>query len=118
MPTPSELLPAAQGIGNLVSVLKKRGVAVYLISGSFREFILPIAKHLGVPKENVFANRMNWCVRARACVRCEGGRAGGGWAARRGSTHDHPTWARPRRACLPPAWPGVCVRACVRARAR
>lgn len=21
---------------------------------------LPIAKHLGVPKENVFANRMNW----------------------------------------------------------
>jgi hypothetical protein len=21
---------------------------------------LPIAKHLGVPKENVYANRMNW----------------------------------------------------------
>jgi hypothetical protein len=25
-----------------------------------RELTLPIAKHLGVPKENVFANRMNW----------------------------------------------------------
>lgn len=25
-----------------------------------RELTLPIAKYLGVPKENVFANRMNW----------------------------------------------------------
>ena len=119
-----------QGIVNLVNALKKRGVAVYLISGmctharthmhththarthterdkdthththarthterdthtrkhthtythteryrhtqrrihtnththtgSFRELILPIAKYLGVPKENVYANRMDW----------------------------------------------------------
>lgn len=27
---------------------------------SVRELTLPIAKYLGVPKENVFANRMNW----------------------------------------------------------
>lgn len=51
-----------QGIVNLVKALKKRGVALYLISGSFRELIMPVAKYLGVPKENVFANRMDWCV--------------------------------------------------------
>jgi hypothetical protein len=27
-----------------------------------RELILPIAKYLGVPKDRVFANRMNWQV--------------------------------------------------------
>eukprot|EP00983_Pelagomonas_calceolata_P121622 1160815-Pelagomonas_calceolata.AAC.2 len=43
---------AWQGIVNLIKVLQKRGVAVYLISGSFRELILPLAKYLGVPKEN------------------------------------------------------------------
>ena len=51
-----------QGIVNLIKTLQKRGVAVYLVSGGFREDIMPIAKYLGVPKENVFANRMNWCV--------------------------------------------------------
>jgi hypothetical protein len=25
-----------------------------------RELTLPIARHLGIPKENVYANRMNW----------------------------------------------------------
>jgi len=59
LPTPIALL---QGIVNLIKVLQKRGVAVYLVSGSFRELIMPIAKYLGVPKENVFANRMDWCV--------------------------------------------------------
>mmetsp|Transcript_25433 Transcript_25433/g.55213 ORF Transcript_25433/g.55213 Transcript_25433/m.55213 type:complete len:677 (-) Transcript_25433:1350-3380(-) len=48
------------GIERLVKMLKKRGVAVYLISGGFRELILPIAKHLGIPKDHVYANRMNW----------------------------------------------------------
>ena len=45
---------------NLIKVLQKRGVAVYLVSGSFRELILPIAKYLGIPRENVYANRMEW----------------------------------------------------------
>jgi phosphoserine phosphatase len=54
--------PFLQGIVNLIKTLQKRGVAVYMISGGFREDIMPIAKFLGVPKENVFANRMNWCV--------------------------------------------------------
>jgi len=48
------------GIEQLIKALQARNVAVYLISGGFRELTLPIAKYLGVPKENVFANRMNW----------------------------------------------------------
>jgi len=49
-----------QGIERLVKLLQRRGVAIYLISGGFREIIIPIANLLGIPKENVFANRMNW----------------------------------------------------------
>ena len=33
---------------------------MYLISGGFRELLLPIAAHLGIPKDRVFANRMHW----------------------------------------------------------
>ena len=57
-----------QGIDNLIKLLQRRGVAIYLISGGFREIIVPIANLLGIPKENVFANRMNWCVFMRICV--------------------------------------------------
>ncbi|KAF6254612.1 HAD-like domain-containing protein [Scenedesmus sp. NREL 46B-D3] len=56
-PPESRLVP---GIESLVKALQARGIAVYLISGGFRELTLPIAKYLGVPKENVYANRMNW----------------------------------------------------------
>lgn len=56
-PPSSRMVP---GIEGLISALQARGIAVYLISGGFRELTLPIAKYLGVPKENVFANRMNW----------------------------------------------------------
>ncbi|KXZ53840.1 hypothetical protein GPECTOR_6g758 [Gonium pectorale] len=56
-PPASRLVP---GIKELITALQARGVAVYLISGGFRELILPIAAHLGIPKGNVFANRMNW----------------------------------------------------------
>ena len=34
--------------------------ASYLISGGFRELLLPIAAYLGIPKDRVFANRMHW----------------------------------------------------------
>lgn len=62
-----------QGIVNLIKTLQKRGVAVYMISGGFREDIMPIAKYLGVPKENVFANRMNWCVACTGARWCTAG---------------------------------------------
>ncbi|KAG2490530.1 hypothetical protein HYH03_010926 [Edaphochlamys debaryana] len=56
-PPPSRLLP---GVEALVKTLQARGVAVYLVSGGFRELTLPLAAHLGIPKDRVFANRMNW----------------------------------------------------------
>ena len=56
----------AQGIKELISALQSRGIAVYLISGGFRELTVPIARELGVPCENVFANRMNWQARPGA----------------------------------------------------
>lgn len=37
-----------------------------------RELTLPIAAHLGIPKENVFANRMNWQVCSVVALRCMG----------------------------------------------
>ena len=55
-----ERVPPVQGIRELIGALQSRGIAVYLISGGFRELTLPIARELGVPCENVFANRMNW----------------------------------------------------------
>jgi glycerol-3-phosphate dehydrogenase (NAD+) len=56
-PPESRLVP---GAAELISALQSRGVAVYLISGGFRELSLPIARALGVPPKNLFANRMNW----------------------------------------------------------
>jgi hypothetical protein len=47
--------------------------------GGFRELTLPIAKHLGIPKERVFANRMQWQVRAAG--KGGGGKQGGVVAA-------------------------------------
>lgn len=47
-------------IKELIKILQARGVSIYLISGGFRELILPIANALKIPKENVYANRMNW----------------------------------------------------------
>ena len=53
--------PAAKllspGIKPLVEELQARGVQVYLISGGFRELVLPVADELGIPRENIFANR-------------------------------------------------------------
>lgn len=56
-PPSSRMTP---NIKELIHHLQARGIAVYLISGGFRELSLPIAKELGVPAQNVFANRMNW----------------------------------------------------------
>ncbi len=57
------MIALPQGIKELVGALQSRGVAVYLISGGFRELTVPIARELGVPCDNVFANRMNWQAR-------------------------------------------------------
>lgn len=42
----------------LISLLSLRGVEVYLVSGGFREVIEPLADHLGIPRDHIFANRL------------------------------------------------------------
>ncbi|KAG1665202.1 hypothetical protein FOA52_002603 [Chlamydomonas sp. UWO 241] len=56
-PPQSRLTP---GIVQFIKALKVRGITVYLLSGGFREILLPIAAYLDIPPENVFANRMLW----------------------------------------------------------
>ncbi|CAD5219576.1 unnamed protein product [Bursaphelenchus okinawaensis] len=46
------------GISELVARLQKRGVAVYLVSGGFKEIIYPVARLLNISEDNVFANRI------------------------------------------------------------
>jgi len=50
---PPRLTP---GIKELVAELHKRKVDVYLVSGGFAAFIRPVARLLGIPEENVYAN--------------------------------------------------------------
>ena len=71
------MIGRAQGIKKLVGALQSRGVAVYLISGGFRELTMPIARELGVPADNVFANRMNWQARLICLQHHSAGRLGG-----------------------------------------
>uniref|UniRef100_A0A6M2DXJ3 Phosphoserine phosphatase n=1 Tax=Xenopsylla cheopis TaxID=163159 RepID=A0A6M2DXJ3_XENCH len=52
---PSTLTP---GIKNLVAYLHRKRIPVYLVSGGFRSLIEPVAKELGIPFENIFANRI------------------------------------------------------------
>ncbi|KAG8226792.1 hypothetical protein J437_LFUL002838 [Ladona fulva] len=44
----------------LITTLHQRKVPVYLISGGFRSLILPAAKELSIPPENVYANRLKF----------------------------------------------------------
>ncbi|KAI5721772.1 hypothetical protein M8J77_025516 [Diaphorina citri] len=46
------------GVEDLIQCLHKNNVHVYLISGGFRSVIMPKAKELGIPPENIFANRL------------------------------------------------------------
>ncbi|GAX84303.1 hypothetical protein CEUSTIGMA_g11725.t1 [Chlamydomonas eustigma] len=47
-----------QGIPELVKLLQAQNKAVFLVSGGFRQIIHPLAIHLGIPLENVFANSL------------------------------------------------------------
>lgn len=47
---------------DLVDVLHNRGVPVFLVSGGFRCLITPVAEQLGIPLDNVFANRLKFYV--------------------------------------------------------
>ncbi|KAK9144901.1 hypothetical protein Sjap_004804 [Stephania japonica] len=46
------------GIDQLIKKLKAKGTNVYLVSGGFRQMIQPVALHLGIPVQNIFANQL------------------------------------------------------------
>mmetsp|Transcript_6028 Transcript_6028/g.15368 ORF Transcript_6028/g.15368 Transcript_6028/m.15368 type:complete len:289 (-) Transcript_6028:160-1026(-) len=46
------------GVRELFTALRASGKTVYLVSGGFRQMIAPVAAALGVPNENIFANKI------------------------------------------------------------
>ncbi|MQL85431.1 hypothetical protein Taro_017934 [Colocasia esculenta] len=46
------------GIAELIKKLSLKRTDVYLISGGFRQMIEPVAIHLGIQQDNIFANRL------------------------------------------------------------
>jgi len=48
------------GMEGLVASLVRRGVAVWIVSGAFREAMLPLARRLAIPEERVLGTRMRW----------------------------------------------------------
>jgi phosphoserine phosphatase len=48
----------SDGIPELLDVLARRGVKVFLVSGGFRQIIEPLADSLGIPVSHVFANNL------------------------------------------------------------
>jgi phosphoserine phosphatase len=45
------------GARSLVKALQRKGVEVHLVSGGFEPFVMPLARELGLPPEQVHANR-------------------------------------------------------------
>ena len=43
-----------------MKLLRARGVDVYLVSGGFFSLIEPVAKELGIPSKNIFANKLKF----------------------------------------------------------
>lgn len=39
-----------------MQLLHSKGIAIYLISGGFKELIEPVADSLSIPRENIYAN--------------------------------------------------------------
>ncbi|CAK9147968.1 unnamed protein product [Ilex paraguariensis] len=46
------------GLDELIKQLRDNGTSIYLVSGGFRQMINPIASILGIPLENIFANKL------------------------------------------------------------
>lgn len=44
----------------LVKLLRSRDVDVYLVSGGFASLIEPVAKELGIPRKNIYANKLKF----------------------------------------------------------
>ena len=53
----ANVLEFTDGIIDFIRLLQKNGKIIYLVSGGFESLILPYAKILNIPKENVIANK-------------------------------------------------------------
>ncbi|MGQ0614054.1 MAG: HAD-IB family phosphatase [Planctomycetaceae bacterium] len=51
------------GMEGLVAALARRKVEVWIVSGAFREAMLPLARRLAIPEERVLGTRMRWSER-------------------------------------------------------
>lgn len=56
---PPRLTP---GVADLTAALTARGTRVYLVSGGFREMIMPLAERLHIPAARVFANTLRFSL--------------------------------------------------------
>ncbi|KAL4225885.1 hypothetical protein ACF0H5_013873 [Mactra antiquata] len=56
----SQPIRFSDGLEELVKTLQNKGKEIYLVSGGFRSLIEPAAKLLGIPYENIFANRLQF----------------------------------------------------------
>ena len=52
---PGELSPL---VAEFVARLQARGQRVFLVSGGLRTLVVPIARRIGVPEEQVYANQL------------------------------------------------------------
>lgn len=87
------------GIPELVKALQSQGKGVFLVSGGFRAVIHPIAESLGIPRGNVYANRILFDVRSRSCISPSQGCGGfppPSLARSRVRTRLHPALKKPR----------------------
>ncbi len=66
------------GIAQLVEALERRGTAVYLVSGGFEPFVLPLAEMLRLPPDRVIANRFVPVNRAEGAQGAQGAQGVGG----------------------------------------
>ncbi len=46
------------GVKELIDILHKKSIHVYLVSGGFQSTIFPILEKLNIKKSNVFANQL------------------------------------------------------------
>ncbi|XP_029643665.2 phosphoserine phosphatase isoform X1 [Octopus sinensis] len=48
------------GVKDLILILQKKNIDIYLISGGFRTIIETVAKEVNIPKDHIFANRLQF----------------------------------------------------------
>ena len=65
------------GVEDLVGTLLGRKKDVFILSGGFRDLIIPFATHLGIPDDNVFAVEVKWDEDTGVCLGIDDERSNG-----------------------------------------